>query len=123
VKCRFTFRTPNHRSGGRFGKWTKTGPQARLGSSGEWNDDDYDVVADGVVVGRNMKAAAAPVGMSWRWTLAYAYHEDRSPTHGPRQGTCVIATPVITLNNSPAKWDGVPVPADAMLISPGLALA
>src|SRR5262249_33927926 len=34
-----------------------------------------------------------------------------------------MATPVITLNNSPAKWDGVPVPADAMLILPGLALA
>jgi hypothetical protein len=40
------------------------------------------VVADGVVVGRNMKAAAAPVGMSWMWRLAYGYHEDRSPTHG-----------------------------------------
>jgi hypothetical protein len=50
--------------------------------SGEWNDDDYDVVADGGVVGRIMKAAAAPVGMSWMWTLAYGYHEDRSPTHG-----------------------------------------
>jgi hypothetical protein len=50
--------------------------------SGEWNDDDYDVVADGVVVGRIMKAAAVPVGMSWMWTLAYGYHGDRSPTHG-----------------------------------------
>ena len=27
--------------------------------SGEWNDDDYDVLADGIVVGRIMKAAAA----------------------------------------------------------------
>jgi hypothetical protein len=26
--------------------------------SGEWSDDDYDVLADGVVVGRIMKAAA-----------------------------------------------------------------
>jgi len=26
--------------------------------SGEWNEDDYDVVADGAVVGRIMKAAA-----------------------------------------------------------------
>jgi hypothetical protein len=33
--------------------------------SGEWNDDDFDVLADGVVVGRIMKAAAVPVGMSW----------------------------------------------------------
>ena len=28
--------------------------------SGEWNDDDYDVLADGAVVGRIMRAAAAP---------------------------------------------------------------
>jgi hypothetical protein len=30
--------------------------------SGKWNDDDYDVLADGVVVGRIMRANAAPVG-------------------------------------------------------------
>jgi len=29
-----------------------------------------------------MKAAAAPVGTPWLWTLAYANHEDRMPTHG-----------------------------------------
>jgi len=28
--------------------------------SGEWSDNDYDVLADGVVVGRIMRAAAAP---------------------------------------------------------------
>src|SRR5215831_17888535 len=50
--------------------------------SGEWNDDDFDVLCDGAVVGRIMKAAAVPVGMSWMWTLAYGYHEDRTPTHG-----------------------------------------
>jgi hypothetical protein len=50
--------------------------------SGEWDDDDFDVLADGVVVGRIMKAAAVPVGMSWMWTLAFGHHEDRSPTHG-----------------------------------------
>jgi hypothetical protein len=31
--------------------------------SGEWDDDDYDVLADGAVVGRIMKAAATPVGL------------------------------------------------------------
>jgi hypothetical protein len=51
-------------------------------SSGEWGDDDYDVVADGAVVGRIMKAAAVPVGMSWMWTLAFGHREDRTPTHG-----------------------------------------
>ena len=50
--------------------------------SGEWNEDDYDVVADGLVVGRIMKAAAVPVGMSWMWTLGYGYREDRTPIHG-----------------------------------------
>jgi hypothetical protein len=55
---------------------------SQSGPSGEWNEDDYDVVADGVVVGRIMKAAAVPVGMLWMWTLAYDFHEDRTLTHG-----------------------------------------
>jgi len=46
--------------------------------SGEWNDDDYDVLADGVLVERIFKANAAP----WMWTLAFGHHEDRTPTHG-----------------------------------------
>jgi hypothetical protein len=50
--------------------------------SGEWNDDDYDVLADDVVVGRIFNAAASPVGTPWMWTLAYGFHEDRNPTHG-----------------------------------------
>jgi hypothetical protein len=37
--------------------------------SGEWSEDDYDVLADGVVVGRIMKPADA----SWLWTLAYGW--------------------------------------------------
>ena len=45
--------------------------------SGEWSDDDYDVLAEGIVVGRIMKAAASPVG-----GLAYGHHEDRSPIYG-----------------------------------------
>jgi hypothetical protein len=51
--------------------------------SGEWNDDDYDVLADGVLVGRIFKANASPVGTPWMWTLAFGqHHEDRTPTHG-----------------------------------------
>jgi hypothetical protein len=50
--------------------------------SGEWSDDDYDVACEGAVVGRIMKAAAAPAGQPWLWTLAYGHHEDRTPTHG-----------------------------------------
>jgi hypothetical protein len=47
--------------------------------SGEWSDDDYDVLADGVVVGRIFKAGAAPSGMPWMWTMLFDY---RTPTHG-----------------------------------------
>jgi hypothetical protein len=49
--------------------------------SGEWNDD-FDVLANGAVVGRIFKVHAAPVGMPWMWTLAFGHHEDRAPTHG-----------------------------------------
>jgi hypothetical protein len=54
----------------------------QIRSSSDWNDDDYDVLADGVVVGRIMKAAAVQVGQSWMWTLMFGHHEDRNPTHG-----------------------------------------
>ena len=37
--------------------------------SGKWSEDDYDVLADDAVVGRIMKAIAAPVGSPWFWTL------------------------------------------------------
>jgi hypothetical protein len=50
--------------------------------SGEWNDNDFDVLADGVVVGRIFKANASPVGASWMWILGFRHHEDRTPTHG-----------------------------------------
>jgi hypothetical protein len=44
--------------------------------------DDFDVLADGVLVGRIFKANASPVGASWMWTLAFGHHKDRTPTHG-----------------------------------------
>jgi hypothetical protein len=49
--------------------------------SGEWDDDDFDVLADGVVVGRIFNSNAGPVGSPWM-TLAFGHHEDRTPTHG-----------------------------------------
>jgi len=39
--------------------------------SGKWNEDDYDILADGTVVGRILKEHTAPVGMPWMWTLAF----------------------------------------------------
>jgi hypothetical protein len=47
--------------------------------SGQWNDDNYDVLTDNVVIGRIFKPDAAPVGMPWRWTMLFDY---RWPTHG-----------------------------------------
>jgi len=41
---------------------------------GEWNDDDYDVLADATVVSRIMKVHAAPEGSPWMWTLAFGHH-------------------------------------------------
>jgi hypothetical protein len=40
--------------------------------SGEWNDDDFDALADGVVVGRLFNSNAGPVGSPWMWTLAFS---------------------------------------------------
>jgi predicted nucleotidyltransferase len=51
-------------------------------SSGEWRDDDFDVLEDGVVIGRIFLSPAAPQDRQWMWTLAYGQHEDRTPTHG-----------------------------------------
>jgi hypothetical protein len=51
-------------------------------SSGEWKDDDYDVLATGEVVGSIFKANAAPVESPWMWTLIFPHHEGRSPAHG-----------------------------------------
>ena len=47
-------------------------------SSGEWGEDDYDVLADGKVVGRIFKAAASPEGKPWMWTVLLSHHEDRT---------------------------------------------
>ena len=46
--------------------------------SGHWSEDDYDVFAEGEVVGRIMKVTAAPESTPWMWTLAYGHHRDRA---------------------------------------------
>ena len=51
-------------------------------SSGEWNDDDFDVLANGEVAGRIFKANATPVGSPWMWTLIFPHHKGRTPAHG-----------------------------------------
>jgi hypothetical protein len=46
--------------------------------SGQWSDDDYDVLADGGHDRPHLQSNREP----WMWTLAFGYHEDRTPTHG-----------------------------------------
>jgi hypothetical protein len=41
-------------------------------SSGQWSDDDYDVLEDGVVVGRISKEPAAPQGRQWGWASGHS---------------------------------------------------
>jgi len=48
-------------------------------SSGQWSDDDYDVISGDEVVGRIYFATAND---KWFWSLAYGHHEDRTPSHG-----------------------------------------
>jgi hypothetical protein len=36
-------------------------------SSGQWRDDDYDVLKNGVVVGRIFKVPVAPQDRPWMW--------------------------------------------------------
>jgi hypothetical protein len=50
-------------------------------SSGEWKDDDFDVLADGVVVGRIFQSVASPIGSPWLWTVAIG---PRSPKNWRR---------------------------------------
>jgi len=49
--------------------------------SGKERDDDYDVLADGVVVGRIFKVRVGG-RTPWIWTLAFRHHKDRTPTQG-----------------------------------------
>jgi len=49
--------------------------------SGKWKDADFDVLADGVVVGRIFNSAASPVGLPWMWTYGFNPLE-RQPTRG-----------------------------------------
>lgn len=69
--------------------WNRTGSYSRptpllilrpvSGSppSGDWKNDDVDVLSDDVLVGRIVQPRDAPVGLPWLWTL---HHDDRSPT-------------------------------------------
>jgi hypothetical protein len=51
-------------------------------SSDEWSEDDYDVLEDGVVVGRIFTSLVAPKDAPWFWNLAHAHVAGQRPTSG-----------------------------------------
>jgi hypothetical protein len=55
--------------------------------SGQWRDDDYDVIFKGAVVGRVFLSPAEPQDRQWMWI------QNRTPTHGyePTRETAMAA--------------------------------
>jgi hypothetical protein len=51
-------------------------------SSGQWRDDDYDVLEDGVVVGRISKEPGAPQGRQWMWASGHSAATVKRAAHG-----------------------------------------
>jgi hypothetical protein len=51
-------------------------------SSGEWRDDDYDVLEDGVVVGRIFLSPGAPQERPWMWASGHSADSVRRAAHG-----------------------------------------
>jgi hypothetical protein len=51
-------------------------------SSGEWSDDDYDVLENGIVVGRIFKEPAAPHGRPWMWASGHSAATVKRAAHG-----------------------------------------
>ena len=47
-------------------------------SSGQWSDDDYDVLENGLVVGRIFKVPVAPVERPWMWASGHSGHIERA---------------------------------------------
>jgi hypothetical protein len=54
----------------------KRAPASR--SSGQWRDDDYDVLKDDVIVGRIFKVPVAPADRPWMWASGHNGHLRRA---------------------------------------------
>jgi hypothetical protein len=52
--------------------------------SGQWRDDDYDVLENGVVVGRIFKVQVAPENRPWMWASGHN-RDQRRAAHGYEQ--------------------------------------
>jgi len=51
-------------------------------SSGQWRDDDYDLLEKGVVVGRIFKVPVAPEGCPWMWASGHSTATVKRAAHG-----------------------------------------
>jgi hypothetical protein len=51
-------------------------------SSGQWRDDDYDVLENGVVVGRIFKVPVAPPDRPWMWASGHSAATVKRAAHG-----------------------------------------
>ena len=68
------------------------------------HQEEYDVLEDGAVVGRIFLMPIGLKGRPWMWTLAYGYHEDRTPMH------CYEATARRRWRRSPRTGAGIAPP-------------
>jgi hypothetical protein len=48
--------------------------------SGQWRDDDHDVLENGVMVGRIFRSPSAPMHRPWMWAIRE--RKGRTPVHG-----------------------------------------
>jgi hypothetical protein len=53
-------------------------------SSGQWSDEDYDVLADGKVVGRILESGSRfdPPDLLWTWSITSIWPATRGVTNG-----------------------------------------
>jgi hypothetical protein len=51
-------------------------------SSGQWREDDYDVLENGVVVGRIFMVPTAPEGRPWMWASGHSADSVKRGAHG-----------------------------------------
>jgi len=50
--------------------------------SGQWRDDDYDVLEDGVIVGRIFLSPGAPQDRQWMWASGHSAATVKRAAHG-----------------------------------------
>jgi hypothetical protein len=70
--------------------------------SGQWKNEDYDVIADGKVVGRILEPAGSrfdPPDLLWTWSVTSIWPATRGVTNG------TAATRAEAMERFRAAWD------------------